>query len=135
MPFSPATLCTVTTVTYISSVCRYDPYGEVKPEPPLQPDPQNKLFVGNLDDSVKKDDLKKLFEAFGTVVECDKVRDFGFVVSSARIDMYTHTKTCNNHIRTLRPIEATVADLGCSFTKHIFLNFIVFSPSLRPRYR
>ena len=77
-----------------SFVCRYDPYGETRPEPPLEPDPQNKLFVGNLDDSVKKDDLKKLFEAFGTVVECDKVRDFGFVVSTRTHPLLTeHTRT------------------------------------------
>ncbi|KAK6182926.1 hypothetical protein SNE40_010499 [Patella caerulea] len=38
-----------------------------------------KLFVGNLPDTVRKGDLQALFEKFGQVVECDVVKDYGFV--------------------------------------------------------
>ncbi|CAG9565050.1 unnamed protein product [Danaus chrysippus] len=38
-----------------------------------------KIFVGNLSDKTTDADLRPLFEKFGTVVECDIVRNYGFV--------------------------------------------------------
>jgi len=38
-----------------------------------------KVFVGSLPESVRKGDLQSLFEKFGTVVECDIIKDYGFV--------------------------------------------------------
>ncbi|CAH8458318.1 unnamed protein product [Dicrocoelium dendriticum] len=38
-----------------------------------------KLFVGNLNPQSKASDLRKKFEAFGTVTECDVVNNYGFV--------------------------------------------------------
>jgi RNA-binding protein 4 len=43
--------------------------------------PTTKIFVGNLSDSVKAPQVRALFSKFGTVVECDIVRNYGFVVS------------------------------------------------------
>lgn len=40
-----------------------------------------KIFVGNLTDNVKSAEIRELFAKFGTVVECDIVRNYGFVVS------------------------------------------------------
>lgn len=40
-----------------------------------------KIFVGNLSDSTKTPDIKPLFEKYGKVVECDVVKNYGFVVS------------------------------------------------------
>ena len=42
-----------------------------------------KVFVGSLPESVRKGDLQSLFEKFGTVVECDIIKDYGFVVCIA----------------------------------------------------
>merc|ERR1711982_209116 len=38
-----------------------------------------KLFVGNLPEKCTNETLRNLFEGFGTVVECDFIRKFGFV--------------------------------------------------------
>lgn len=38
-----------------------------------------KIFVGNLADEADQGELKNLFEKFGTVTECDILRNFGFV--------------------------------------------------------
>lgn len=40
-----------------------------------------KIFVGNLSDKTVSADIKPLFEKYGKVVECDVVKNFGFVVS------------------------------------------------------
>lgn len=41
-----------------------------------------KIFVGNLSDKTTSADIRPLFEKFGKVVECDVVKNYGFVVSS-----------------------------------------------------
>lgn len=38
-----------------------------------------KIYVGNLTTAARSCDLKELFEKFGRVVECDILKDFGFV--------------------------------------------------------
>lgn len=43
--------------------------------------PTTKMFVGNLADGVKAAQVRALFSKYGTVVECDIVRNYGFVVS------------------------------------------------------
>jgi RNA-binding protein 4 len=40
-----------------------------------------KIFIGNLADMTTITDIKPLFEAHGKVVECDVVKNYGFVVS------------------------------------------------------
>ncbi|XKL68741.1 hypothetical protein PGB90_006510 [Kerria lacca] len=41
--------------------------------------PTTKIFVGNIPDAVKASDLRALFSRYGTVAECDLVRNYGFV--------------------------------------------------------
>ena len=43
--------------------------------------PTTKIFVGNISESVKSSDIRNLFSKYGTVAECDLVRNYGFVVS------------------------------------------------------
>jgi len=50
------------------------------PATPATPAP-TKLFVGNLDASVDSGELRKLFEQYGVVAECDVLGEYGFVVS------------------------------------------------------
>ncbi|KAB7495919.1 RNA-binding protein lark [Armadillidium nasatum] len=38
-----------------------------------------KIFVGNLSDRTTSQDLRELFQAYGTVVEADAVKNYGFV--------------------------------------------------------
>lgn len=40
-----------------------------------------KIFIGNLTDNTKAAEIRELFGKYGTVVECDIVRNYGFVVS------------------------------------------------------
>lgn len=42
--------------------------------------PTTKIFVGNLSDNTRAPEVRVLFAKFGTVVECDIVRNYGFVV-------------------------------------------------------
>jgi len=39
-----------------------------------------KLYVGNIPETCRKMDLQSLFEEHGKVVECDIVKNYGFVV-------------------------------------------------------
>lgn len=41
-----------------------------------------KIFIGNLADKTSNADIKPLFEKYGKVVECDVVKNYGFVVSN-----------------------------------------------------
>jgi hypothetical protein len=40
-----------------------------------------KLYIGNIPETCRRMDLQKLFENYGKVVECDIVKNYGFVVS------------------------------------------------------
>lgn len=41
--------------------------------------PPFKIYVGNLPPQARSSDLRELFEKFGRVVECDILKDYGFV--------------------------------------------------------
>ncbi|XP_054282747.1 RNA-binding protein lark-like isoform X3 [Macrosteles quadrilineatus] len=41
--------------------------------------PTTKIFVGNLSDNTRAPQVRQLFAKYGTVVECDIVRNYGFV--------------------------------------------------------
>lgn len=41
--------------------------------------PTTKIFVGNLTDKMRAPEVRELFTKYGTVVECDIVRNYGFV--------------------------------------------------------
>jgi RNA-binding protein 4 len=38
-----------------------------------------KLFIGNLDENTKAADIRPLFEKYGKIIECDVVKNYGFV--------------------------------------------------------
>lgn len=42
-----------------------------------------KLFIGNLTNNTTVEELRELFEKYGTVTECDIVKNFGFVHMSS----------------------------------------------------
>lgn len=47
-----------------------------------------KIFIGNLADKTANGDIKPLFEKYGKVVECDVVKNYGFVVSMPLHSVY-----------------------------------------------
>ncbi|XP_022195296.2 RNA-binding protein lark isoform X1 [Nilaparvata lugens] len=55
-----------------------------------------KMFVGNLSDTVKASDVRALFAKFGTVVECDIVRNYGFVHMESEESGREAIKNLNN---------------------------------------
>uniref|UniRef100_A0A1B6L474 RNA-binding protein lark n=2 Tax=Graphocephala atropunctata TaxID=36148 RepID=A0A1B6L474_9HEMI len=49
--------------------------------------PTTKIFVGNLSDNTRAPQVRALFAKYGTVVECDIVRNYGFVhIDSADVN-------------------------------------------------
>ena len=42
-----------------------------------------KIFIGNLPDTCRKTELEEMFCKYGEIVECDIVKNFGFVVCLA----------------------------------------------------
>ena len=52
-----------------------------------------KIYVGNIPESCKSDDLRSLFQQFGRIEECDVVKNFGFVVRNweIRINFNCHS--------------------------------------------
>ena len=45
-----------------------------------------KIFIGNLPDGglVKNEDVRPLFEAYGTVTECEVIKNYGWVILRCR---------------------------------------------------
>ena len=48
-----------------------------------------KLFIGNVSHEATSEELQRLFEQYGNVVECEKKRNFAFVVSETRLYLFT----------------------------------------------
>lgn len=44
-----------------------------------------KIFIGKIPEKTVAQDIKPLFERYGKVLECDVVKNYGFVVSSSYI--------------------------------------------------
>ncbi|CAH2324794.1 RNA-binding 14 isoform X1 [Pelobates cultripes] len=62
-----------------------------------KPRPQNtwKIFVGNVSSGCDITELRKMFEAYGRVVECDVVKDFAFVHMERESDAREAIKDLN----------------------------------------
>ncbi|XP_034239436.1 RNA-binding protein lark-like isoform X2 [Thrips palmi] len=59
-----------------------------------------KIFVGNLTDNTKAAEIRELFGKFGTVVECDIVRNYGFV----------HMETSDNVAGAVKELNGSMVD-------------------------
>lgn len=56
-----------------------------------------KLFVGNLSPTTSKSSLRELFEKYGTVSECEIIRNYGFVHMSNEEEAKRACASLNNH--------------------------------------
>ncbi|XP_041635797.1 RNA-binding protein 4.1-like [Cheilinus undulatus] len=56
-----------------------------------------KIFIGNLSCDTTKEELRELFEKYGTVTEYDVVKNFGFVHMSSMSDAEEAIKNLNQH--------------------------------------
>lgn len=55
-----------------------------------------KIFIGNLADKTSNGDIKPLFEKYGKVVECDVVKNYGFVVSISSVRCFIVSSEITN---------------------------------------
>lgn len=57
-----------------------------------------KIFIGNLDEKTSVNDLRPLFEKYGKVVECDVVKNYGFVHMENENEGRDAIQQLNGHI-------------------------------------
>nr|XP_057924027.1 RNA-binding protein 4.1-like isoform X1 [Doryrhamphus excisus] len=56
-----------------------------------------KIFIGNLACDTSADELRRLFEKYGKVTECDRLKNFGFVHMSSLSEAETAIRNLNQH--------------------------------------
>lgn len=57
-----------------------------------------KLFIGNLDESTKAAEIRTLFEKYGKIVECDVVKNYGFVHYASENDSREAIANLNGYV-------------------------------------
>ncbi|XP_045475885.1 RNA-binding protein lark [Harmonia axyridis] len=71
--------------------------------------PTTKIFVGNLTDNTKAPEIRELFKRFGTVVECDIVRNYGFVHLESSGDVNEAIKELNGTMVDGQPMKVQIS--------------------------
>ncbi|CAH2983900.1 unnamed protein product [Chilo suppressalis] len=71
--------------------------------------PTTKIFVGNLTDKTRAPEVRELFQKFGTVVECDIVRNYGFVHLDATGDVNEAIKELNGMMVDGQPMKVQLS--------------------------
>ncbi|XP_052123842.1 RNA-binding protein lark isoform X2 [Frankliniella occidentalis] len=68
-----------------------------------------KIFVGNLTDNTKAPEVRELFAKFGTVVECDIVRNYGFVHMDSTDNVAEAVRELNGHVIDGQPMKVQMS--------------------------
>lgn len=68
-----------------------------------------KLFIGNIDEKTTTTDLKPLFEKYGTVCECDVVKNYGFVHMENEQQGRDAIQNLNGYVVNAQPIKVEAA--------------------------
>lgn len=71
--------------------------------------PTCKIFVGNLTHNVKPQQVRELFEKYGTVVECDLIRSYGFVHMETSDNVNTAIRELNGYVLEGQPINVQIS--------------------------
>lgn len=71
--------------------------------------PTTKIFVGNLTDKTRAPEVRELFQKYGTVVECDIVRNYGFVHLDCIGDVQDVIKELNGRVVDGQPLKVQVS--------------------------
>ncbi|CAG9812534.1 unnamed protein product [Phaedon cochleariae] len=71
--------------------------------------PTTKIFVGNLTDNTKAPQIRELFKKYGTVVEADIVRNYGFVHLESSGDVNDAIKELNGMVVDGQPMKVQVS--------------------------
>ncbi|XP_022916772.1 RNA-binding protein lark-like [Onthophagus taurus] len=81
-----------------------------EPSKPKNPtNPTSKIFVGNLTSNVKACQIRELFEKYGRVVECDRIRNYGFVHMDTSTDVSLIIKELNGYMLDGQPLNIQVS--------------------------
>lgn len=68
-----------------------------------------KLFIGNLDEKTQPTELRPLFDKYGTVVECDVVKNYGFVHMENEQQGRDAIQNLNGYVVNGNPIKVEAA--------------------------
>ena len=68
-----------------------------------------KLFIGNLDEQTKAADIRPLFEKYGKILECDVVKNYGFIHFQNENDSKEAIANLNGYIINGNPIKVETA--------------------------
>lgn len=68
-----------------------------------------KIFVGNLTDKTRAPEVRELFGDYGSVVECDIVRNYGFVHLECTGDVHEVINKVNGRLVDGQPIKVQVS--------------------------
>lgn len=68
-----------------------------------------KLFIGNVDEKTQPSELRPLFEKYGTVVECDVVKNYGFVHMENEQQGRDAIQNLNGYVVNANPIKVEAA--------------------------
>lgn len=68
-----------------------------------------KIFVGNLTDKTRSPQVRELFEQFGTVIEADIVRNYGFVHLESNGDVNNCIRELNGKLVDGQPLKVQVS--------------------------
>uniref|UniRef100_U5EZM9 Putative rna-binding protein lark n=1 Tax=Corethrella appendiculata TaxID=1370023 RepID=U5EZM9_9DIPT len=68
-----------------------------------------KLFIGNLDEKTQPSELRPLFEKYGTVIECDVVKNYGFVHMESEKQGREAIQNLNGYVVNGLPIKVEAA--------------------------
>lgn len=68
-----------------------------------------KLFIGNVDEKTQPAELRPLFEKYGTVVECDVVKNYGFVHMENEQQGRDAIQNLNGYVVNANPIKVEAA--------------------------
>jgi RNA-binding protein 4 len=66
-----------------------------------------KIFVGNLTDKTRAPQVRELFQEFGSVVECDIVRNYGFVHLDPTNDVNDAIRELNGKMVDGQPMKVS----------------------------
>uniref|UniRef100_A0A6B2EFP6 Putative rna-binding protein lark-like isoform x1 n=1 Tax=Phlebotomus kandelakii TaxID=1109342 RepID=A0A6B2EFP6_9DIPT len=68
-----------------------------------------KLFIGNIDEKTQASELRPLFEKYGTVVECDVVKNYGFVHMENEQQGRDAIQNLNGYVVNTQPMKVEAA--------------------------
>ncbi|KAF4516933.1 hypothetical protein B566_EDAN008022, partial [Ephemera danica] len=71
--------------------------------------PTTKIFIGNLSEKTKPETIRQMFSKFGVVVECDIIRNYGFVHIESTDGVNEAVKALNGEVIDGQPMKVQIS--------------------------